>query len=402
MIYIILFFISFIGMYAYEIWHSNITSITVGKAFQRKKILFYHFECLALILVAGLRYEVGGDTLIYMEYFKEDPSLTELAHFDFLTARFNPLWYVFQAICKSIINKFWFFQLVHATVFNMILFRFFRRHCNRFMTAAFLYTVYFFITFNTETLRASLAICVWLFAFDFLLEKKWLKYYILCIIAMGFHTEAAITLVFPLCFVLKNIRINIVSTSLIFGIAFIGILVFDLTSYISLLTFLAERDMNKLMDFEGSTSFRFGLLAGLKVLIWVVMLWFIDKAGRKQFDGSNTNHHFELGKGVLIIYIIGLMLAMRYNTLFSRTMDFLSPIAILYAVYLLEVKRIVCTTNIRKAVFSISMTLYFLIGIFQWIPLWDRYNPYISVLNPRENTKLIQYMEDDNYRVLHQ
>ena len=151
MIYIILFIISFIGMYAYEMRHSNITSTGTigGRAFQRKKILFYHFECLALILVAGLRYEVGGDTLLYMEYFKEDPSLSELAHFDFLTARFNPLWYVFQAICKGIINKFWFFQLVHATVFNMILFRFFRRHCNRFMTAAFLYTVYFFITFST-------------------------------------------------------------------------------------------------------------------------------------------------------------------------------------------------------------------------------------------------------------
>ena len=54
--------------------------------------LWFYSSLLLLILVAGLRYRVGGDTIVYMVEFTAYPKLDEPRYFDFATARFNPLW----------------------------------------------------------------------------------------------------------------------------------------------------------------------------------------------------------------------------------------------------------------------------------------------------------------------
>ena len=68
-----------------------------------------------LVAVAGLRYRVGGDTLVYMAEFDMYPKFDELRYFDFDTARFNPLWYIFTAVSRSINDSFTFFQIIHET-----------------------------------------------------------------------------------------------------------------------------------------------------------------------------------------------------------------------------------------------------------------------------------------------
>ena len=71
---------------------------------------WFYFNLVVLILLAGLRYRVGGDTLMYMSVFDECPTLDELKYFDFDTAQYNPLWYIFNAISKSVYNDFFLFQ----------------------------------------------------------------------------------------------------------------------------------------------------------------------------------------------------------------------------------------------------------------------------------------------------
>ena len=77
---------------------------------------WYYFNLVVLIILAGLRYRVGGDTLMYMSVFDSFPKWDELKYFDFETAEYQPLWYVFTAICRTIYDDFAFFQLVHASI----------------------------------------------------------------------------------------------------------------------------------------------------------------------------------------------------------------------------------------------------------------------------------------------
>ena len=88
---------------------------------------WYYFNLLVLILFAGLRYRIGGDTLLYMGMFEECPKLQDLKYFDFASAQYNPLWYILNGLSRSIYDDFFLFQLIHAFIVNVSFFHFFRK-----------------------------------------------------------------------------------------------------------------------------------------------------------------------------------------------------------------------------------------------------------------------------------
>ena len=90
------------------------------------KIGFYLLLFL-FILLAGLRFRVGGDTLAYMEYFNTMPTLNELPNIDYLSSEYNPFWYLFNALIKAVWNDFLFFQIIHAIIVNVAIFWFIQK-----------------------------------------------------------------------------------------------------------------------------------------------------------------------------------------------------------------------------------------------------------------------------------
>ena len=111
--------------------------------------VWYYFSLMLLILFAGLRYRVGGDTMTYMAMFEEIPSLSEYKNFDFFEAAYQPLWYLLNMLSKSINESFTCFQLIHATILNVSFFHFFRKYCpNYYFSAILLYFLTYFCYFN--------------------------------------------------------------------------------------------------------------------------------------------------------------------------------------------------------------------------------------------------------------
>lgn len=377
MIYIIVILVTLWGCLYFDVNHK-----TAGRK------AYYIFECFFLICVAGFRYQVGGDTLNYMLHFEEDdPYFFELFNFDFLGARYNPLWYVFSASCKSIIDQFWFLQIVHALILNITLFWFFKKQTKRYFTAVFFYVLFFYLNYNTEILRGSLAVCAWLYGYESLVNKKWLKYYICCFIAIGFHTEAVLTLIYPICHLLKNIRINLVSLLILSGLTGAFLVFFDISNYLGMFSFMSERDITKLTDYGNLVdSFRLGSFAFIKVLIWIAVLWLLDR-----FNLLSSSQ--QIIKGFLIVYIVGLMLAMKYSVMITRPLDTLYPMAILSVAILNEHSREITSITVKKVLYPIVITLFLISGISMQMLSWERYDPYISIFNPHENTKLMRYMD---------
>ena len=159
---------------------------------------WYYLNLVVLILLAALRYRVGGDTLMYMSVYDSFPKWDELKYFDFETAEYQPLWYVFTAICRTIYDDFTFFQLVHASIITSVFFYCFRKYCpNYYFSAILLYYVGYYCYFSMEIMREVLCIALLMLSTTWLLEKKWLRYYLVCVVAIFFHYSALVMLLFP-------------------------------------------------------------------------------------------------------------------------------------------------------------------------------------------------------------
>ena len=74
----------------------------------------YRIAVTLLILVAGLRWRVGSDTVSYASDFYFSHDLFHLEWSDFESVMKMPLWVLLQATCKTIWNDFLLFQFVVA------------------------------------------------------------------------------------------------------------------------------------------------------------------------------------------------------------------------------------------------------------------------------------------------
>lgn len=192
MIYIILFIFLSIPVVKYDLL-----------AKKGGENLWFYSSLILLILVAGLRYRVGGDTLVYMVEYNAYPKLDELKYFDFETARFNPLWYILNAFCRWISDSFTFFQFVHAIILNCTFFWFFRKYCPRyFFSAILVWFAGYWCYLNMEILRESLSICMLLWATDWLLNKRYIPFFLMCVLALLMHYSAMVMFFIPFSYLL--------------------------------------------------------------------------------------------------------------------------------------------------------------------------------------------------------
>lgn len=192
MIYVVVFILLLIPVVKYDL---------MAKSGGENK--WYYFNLIVLILLAGLRYRVGGDTLMYMSMYNEWPAFDELKYFDFETALYNPLWYVYTSIPRSISDEFWVFQMIQAFIVNSVFFWFFKKYSPQYyFSVILLYYVGYYCYFNMEIMREILCICVLMLITPCLLNKKFIPYFIGCTIATYIHFSAIIMFFLPLLFLL--------------------------------------------------------------------------------------------------------------------------------------------------------------------------------------------------------
>lgn len=192
MIYVVVFILLLIPVVKYDL---------MAKSGGENK--WYYLNLIVLILLAGLRYRVGGDTLMYMSVYNEWPAIDELKYFDFETALYNPLWYIYTSLPRSISDEFWVFQMIQAVIVNSVFFWFFKKYSPQYyFSAILLYYVGYYCYFNMEIMREILCICVLMLVTPCLLNKRWIPYYIGCVVAVYIHFSAIIMFFLPLLFLL--------------------------------------------------------------------------------------------------------------------------------------------------------------------------------------------------------
>jgi len=171
------------------------------------KKFFYYLSMIILILIAGLRWKVGGDSITYQSRFETlIYPIDQFFNIRFLEIGWEPGYILINSIAKSIVSEFWFFQLIHASFVNIIIFRFFKRYTPYYFTAVLFYSFFYYFYFNMEILREIIPVCIFAgFMYPAMEKKEYKKYYIINIILLLFHNSSVILLLIPF---LSKLRLN--------------------------------------------------------------------------------------------------------------------------------------------------------------------------------------------------
>lgn len=214
MIYIIILILIIILAFRYDI---------CGR--RKFRIPCYYAMLLVFILVAGLRWRVGLDTVNYLgKFYHYTPTLEDYSFNIFQ----SPLFILINSLVKTLGGRFYVVQLIHATFINILIFKYIAKHSSYIFTCLFFYALMCYTYYNMEIMRGSMSIAVCLYANDYILEKKWVKGYLLYILALMFHPQTILLFILPLLFQYLKMGYKVIPIFL--GFYILGIIAKELLS----------------------------------------------------------------------------------------------------------------------------------------------------------------------------
>jgi hypothetical protein len=345
--------------------------------------LWFNIILVLFIGIAGLRYKVGGDTLAYIEAFKEIPKVRELTTFNFSESRLDPLWIIVSSISRSILDDFTLFQIVHALFVNIVLFKFIKRYTPYRFTAILIYYVFFYLYFNMEILRESLAVCIFLLAYPYYQSRRWLQYYVIAAIAFLFHTSALLILFFPLLRSAKLNRQNVIKLCVSFVI--FSVVIFKFPNLINFL-FFSSRIASKFESYSGLHPELTGML--YYFFFFALMPYLMILLGYKLVPKPQI---FE----ELFIPYFAIVLIFIVFSGFGRFLNYLSPFLMIYfSYYLHNLSRHSLFNKMRGNVLAmlfvmaaIPKVIYYTGGQSKYVEgtnTFNRWYPYSSIFTKEE------------------
>ncbi|MCP3761404.1 EpsG family protein [Domibacillus sp. A3M-37] len=302
---------------------------------------FVFFALLSLILVSGLRFDVGTDYYTYMGLYENIfPNIT------------NPLSESepgFVILCKilykiSTNSQMMFF--VTAVITNICVVLTLRKYSNMFELSMYLYitTFTFYSAFNG--LRQYMAAAIIFLGLKYLIERKAIKYLATILIASSFHTSALIMI--PVYFLVNYKPLskrNLVMLLTMFG-AFFGYNGFLDT----LFSTLEETKYSHYHSFAGKTGEGANFLRFLVYLIPVVISFIYYDKLKSKFN------NIDIIMNLCFIGMLFMLLALQH-WIFAR-------VTILFDYYylLLIPKLIIIPDNrsLIKLLYYVILICYFL------------------------------------------
>lgn len=338
----------------------------------------YTLVLVVFVLVAGLRYRLGIDTHRYLyNFYHLYPSLDEFTLEDFQIGE-DPCYVLINSIVRFFGGRFYMVQLIQASFVNLLILNYFKKHCDYIFTCAFFYFSISYTGFMMEILRASFSIVICLYAYDYIIEKKWAKAIPLFIIATFFHAQTLVLCVLPLLFFLRLNKIGIISLALSY---FGGVLLMhSIGDYVFLLEG-SETMENKVSgyansDIYGENTHNIGYYI-VSLLPWVVYplfsIWYC-----KLFSNNEKVKALEpfVMLGVMFILIqASFIIAYRYVDFFKIYFE------IVFAeVFVCSIKnnvRLKTSLSFVRNLIVVVPVLFVTIGYYFDI----RYSPYSSVID---------------------
>ena len=196
-IYLCVIFLLLIFIYLYDYRKKN-----SGDSFS------FAITFIFFVLIPGLSIDMGSDTLIYEEWFKDLPVIFKFRASDIT---WEPLFCIFMSLLKTISSNWIFAHVLLISFINIAIFSFCKKYVNNKYTFLLLFFLLHYYEINFEPLRQSCAMVMIIWSFPYLQRKEYLKFYVLITIAVGFHYTALVCFVLPFLLNSKLCSIKIVA-----------------------------------------------------------------------------------------------------------------------------------------------------------------------------------------------
>lgn len=373
MIYVLLFIYFAIPVCLYDY---HLASKSGDIAYTRRVLVYFWSEMVLLILIAGLRYKVGLDTLGYMSMWKNIPLPNQLHSFDFMMAKYQPLWYILSGFCKSVNGEFYVFQIIHAIIINSVIFFVIKTCCRYVFTATLIYLLQTFLYFNCEVLRESLSVCIFLIAMKSYVECSWRKYYAWLVIGFMFHPSIIFAFFLPLFY---NFLIKPLSLKSLFYVFLTFVIVLNEPVVEFLLGIVSERLAYGFARY--SQMERASILGEIRNLISIVLVFSLAI-----FRGENGNKMVTVGlKIFLLLQLLGIPLPIAQTRLsnYVRIFYLLSVVDLIWSGYYY---RLILFKLIFFASFTFGLVRYYTRDVTFWVGnvtnryyFYESYYPYYSI-----------------------
>ncbi len=372
MVYLFLLALALLGSYNFK-----------EGQFRRHAGYFTIILCIT-VLVFGLRYRVGIDTIRYETIFNDIPTLSKLNASVFSETAYAPLFVILVSLCKSVINDYVFFQFTHALIINLCLFRFFKERSVNPFASVFIYFIISCVYFNTEILRESLAISIFALNYKNLEKKRWLKYYLLAIVSLGFHYSAIIIFFVPLLYRIKLKKKLFLY--LIIYLVVVRMLTGLIEAYIPVVQLAARYsgyiDIKEVLDI----SVMYYVAIIVRALLIPALLLFYNK--RFPIEQNTAN------QSMLIVYCLVSLTGIVYPLLFDRLANYF---VIFYIIYIANTIYALRINHSIKYVVLVGVVMSF----FFYLDLKDsmlyRYYPYHSIFDKHNEPKREMIYNDEVY-----
>lgn len=341
-----------------------------GRAGGRPKFgdkFWWGFLFVYLTALLGLRFEVGGDTIMYMGEFKW---AQDLDSYTFISKnRFEPFYNLLVAVSRSLSKEFYVFQIIHALIFNTLLFIFLQRSTRYKYTALLFAFMICYYYYGTEILRETLAIMIFMFNYQNLVKHRWIIYYLGVTLSCLFHISAVILIVLPFLIWLK------LDAKFILLIALAGLSVFFLDQMFALFSDI-EALSKKIESYENDKSH--GMLADslsfLRDFLFPLVFCYVVK--------FKTPIKLRYENMILVMVLLGLY-ALFNPIIFSRFCNYFKLFLVI------AISDAFCELIRRKKILLKQYAIILFTGVaitygtYYWTyNTWRLWIPYHSIFDP--------------------
>lgn len=363
----------------------------------KNRDFWYRFVLIVFILIAGLRWRLGVDTPNYLEFFYyRYPTLGKFSFTDYGIGK-DPFYVLINSVVKTFGGRFFIVQLIQASIVNVLMFKYIEKHSSYFFTCILLYFVTFYYNLNMEIMRASLSVVICLFAYDYMLDKKWLKGYLLLCLALMFHMQTIVMFVVPIFLFL---RLNKLGIAIIFGAFLFAIYVNKIFGdYLMMLDVVSEVGAEKAEYYLNSDKFgdQTKNLKFMAVMYFPYIIYSIASLlYLKKYDKENPLLRLEpfLLFGVIFVVMeLNLYIAYRFVDYFK--VYFILFFSELLISFIKQRGSRLSSGVVFARTFIIFIPLFFMIGFTNYRRS-DRFYPYSSVIDRKiDKTREQDYMEHD-------
>lgn len=323
--------------------------------------IFLGLICAYLVILLGLRYCVGVDTISYTRSFKHIPPIDRLFDKNIFTYRYEPGYLIINSIVKYFTHEFWPVQMIVAAILNGSVFVFLYKYCKNVFIGIFFFLILQWFYFSMEIMRESIAVSIFLLNYRNLEHKNWVRYYLFSILSVFFHYSAAITLFMPLARILKP---NLTFLTLCLCALAVTPLVERFNDMISTLSIAARFDQyvsnadNLNLNWKLAELMKSGFPAIVGLMIY---LKYKIKCKVQQ---------------MLLVQIALCVAAFAVPLMFSRFTNYTSMFVTVAIANIMSDKRF--HTNLRILLFAFVL----LTQSFFYATKYQRWYPYVSIFDP--------------------